>query len=392
MKDIEPMLEYKPYTFGLHTIYNIFIFIYLVFIAPLYTFLHYGVKTEKEAIRSLSLQNLNVVDCHIHKVSKRGVIEDKNIMYLSNHLSCCDFFMDPYILHYSCKFISLTKIKIFIPLVAFLTHQINMVIFIKNMKDKNEIVKNMNNIETIRRSETNRNISLYPEGMRRPHRPNVSAVLKKGFIYHSFDHNLPLQIVHTTNKDYIIDDEKFTYNKGIHAFTYYGPKIDPQKLKARYEKKYKKDYTKDDYYEDIYKQWCKIWKKMDKYRIDSYIEKGMTYEDAVKQTEKLSKSYPIIEDKIINGDTPLSNSFILIRSACWAIIYYIIYKIIEKIFALFVSCSSQINKSGIITPSFCSRFSFLKNFLFSPVSPVLPPPPVSHISHVCHVSPLSCVN
>jgi 1-acyl-sn-glycerol-3-phosphate acyltransferase len=370
MKDIEPMLEYKPYTFGLHTVYNILVFIYLIFIAPLYTILHYGVKTEKEALRSLTLQNLNIVGCHIHKVSKREVIVDKNIMYLSNHLSWGDFFMDPYILNYNCKFISLTKIKLLLPLVALLTSQINMVIFIKNMKDKNEIVKNMNDIEILRHSDTNRNISFYPEGMRRPHRPNVSAVLKKGFIYHSFDHNLPLQIVHTTNKDYIIDDEKFECNKGIHAFTYYGQKIEPQKLKARYEKKYNKEYTKDDYYEDVYKQWCKIWKKMDKYRIDSYIEKGMTYEDALKQTEKLSKSYPIIEDKIINGDTPISNSFILIRSVCWAIIYYIIFKIIEKVFTLFVSCSTQINKSGIITPSFCSRFSFLKNFLFSPVSPV----------------------
>lgn len=354
--------------------------------------MHYGLKTEKETIRSMVSQNLNTVGCHLHKISKRGIIVDKNIMYLANHLSSGDFFIDPYITHYNTKFISLNKVKILIPLIALLSSQANMIIFIKNMKDKNEIVKNMNEIETIRRSETNRNILVYPEGLRRIHRPNPSQVLKKGFIYHSFEHNLPLQIIHTTNKDYVMDDEKLSFNKGIHTFTYYGPKIDPQKLKARYEKKYKKDYTKDDYYEDVYKQWCKIWKKMDKYRIDSYIEKGMTYEDSVKKTEELSKLSPLIEDKIINGDTPLSNSFILLRSFIWAIVYYIIYKIIEKVFALFVSCTSQINKSGIITPSFCSRFSFLKNFLFSPVPCVLPVSPISPISHVCHVSPISCAN
>ena len=378
MVDIEPMLEYKPSTFGLHTIYNILIFAYLAFIVPLYTILHYGVKTEKEAIRSMVSQNLNIVGCHLHKVSKRGIIVDKNMLYLSNHLSCGDFFIDPYITHYNCKFISLDKVKILLPLVGLLTSQANMVIFIKNMKDKNEIVKNMNEIEKIRRSDTNRNILVYPEGLRRPHRPNPSAILKKGFIYHSFQHNLPLQLIHTTNKDYVMDDEKLSFNKGIHAFTYYGPKIDPQQLKARYENKYKKEYTKDDYYEDVYKQWCKIWKKMDKYRIDSYIEKGMSYEDALKKTEEFSKKYPLIEDKIINGDTPISNSFILLRSMCWAIIYYIIFRIIEKGFEMFLSCSKKTNQ--IIGPvmgdgactSFCSRFSFLKNLVFSPVSTVSP--------------------
>ena len=56
-----------------------------------------------------------------------------------------------------------------------------------------------------------------------------------------------------------------------------------------------------DDYEYVYKQWCKIWKKMDKYRIDSYMEKGMTYKDAVEKTEEYAKQFPLIEDKILNG-------------------------------------------------------------------------------------------
>jgi hypothetical protein len=245
------------------------------------------------------------------------------------------------------------------------------------MKDKNEIIKTMNNVEALRKADTNRNILVYPEGLRRPHRPNPSVILKKGFIYHSFEHNLPLQIIHTTNKDYIIDDENITYNEGIHTFTYYGPKICPQKLKARYEKKYKKEYTKDDYYEDVYNQWCKIWKKMDKYRIDSYMEKGMTYEDAVKKTEEFAKQFPLIEDKIVNGDKPISNTLILIRNVLWVIIYYIIYKIIEKVFEIFFSFSKKMNQTnssclsvGACSTSFCKRLSILKNFLISPGFPV----------------------
>jgi len=379
MKDVEPMLEYKLSTFNFRTIYNVLLLIYLATMTPLYSFLNYGIKTEKESIRSTVLSTIKIFNFNLHKVSKRGIINDKNLMYLSNHLSCSDFFLDPYITHYNSKIISLYKVKILLPLVSLLCSQANTIIFINRMKDKNEIIKNMNNIEMLRKADTKRNILIYPEGLRRAHRPNPSAILKKGFIYHSFEHNLPLQIIHTTNKDYVIDDEKLTYNKDIHTFTYYGPKIDPQKLKMRYEKKYKKEYTKDDYYEDVYKQWVKIWKKMDKYRIDSYIEKGMTYEDAVKKTEEFAKQFPLIEDKIINGDTPLSNTFILIRTVLWAIIYYVIYKLIEKVFEIFFSLSkkmNQTNSSCIPTrsccASMCSRFSFLKNFLFSPVLPVSP--------------------
>lgn len=383
MVDIEPMLEYKPSTFGLRTIYNVLIFLYLAFINPLYSILNYGVKTEKEALRSVILTNIAFLKCYLRKVSRKGLIIDKNIMYLSNHLSSGDFFIDPYVVHFNGKFISLNKVKFLLPLLSLLASQVNAAIFINNMKDKNEIIKSMNNIEVLRKADTKRNILVYPEGLRRPHRPNPSMILKKGFIYHSFEHNLPLQIIHTTNKDYIMDDEKVTYNEGINAFTYYGPKIDPQKLKTRYEKKYKKEYTKDDYYEYVYKQWCKIWKKMDKYRIDSYMEKGMTYEYAVKKTEEYAKQFPLIEDKIVNGDNPISNTLILIRSIAWAILYYIIYKIIEKVFEIFFSFSKKMNQMnqisqtnsscigiGACSTSFCKRFSILKNFLISPISPV----------------------
>jgi len=376
MVDIEPMLEYKLSTLGLHTIYNILILLYLAFINPLCSVLNYSIKTEKEVLRSMVLTNMKLIKSSLHKVSKREVMIDKNIMYLSNHLTSGDFYLDPYIVNYNGKFISLNKIKLLLPVVSLLASQINSTIFINNMKDKNEIIKTMNNIEAIRKADTKRNILVYPEGLRRPHRPNPSTILKKGFIYHSFEHNLPLQIIHTTNKDYIIDDEKFTYNEGIHTFTYYGPKICPQKLKAQYEKKYKKEYTKDDYYEDVYKQWCKIWKKMDKYRIDSYMEKGMTYEDAVKKTEEYAKQFPLIEDKIINGDNPISNTLIFIRNVAWVIIYYIIYKLIEKVFEIFFSFSKKMNQTnqtnsscigiGACSTSFCKRLSFLKNFLIKP--------------------------
>jgi phage-related minor tail protein len=45
------------------------------------------------------------------------------------------------------------------------------------------IIENFKKIEKLRNNDNIRNITLYPEGLRRAHRPNVSDSLKKGFIY-----------------------------------------------------------------------------------------------------------------------------------------------------------------------------------------------------------------
>ena len=177
--------------------------------------------------------------------------------------------------------------------------------------------------------------------MRRPHRPYVSEQLKKGFIYHSFEHSIPIQIIHTTNKDYVVDDEKMKINKNIKLFTYYSPLIDPLQLKKKFEKREKREYTKDDYYNDFYKIWSKVWKRMDKYRIDSYMKKGMTYNDAVQKIEDITESglekkkISVIKNEIWGEDREINKTFIFIRNLLWGFIYYGIYKIIEFAFEMF---------------------------------------------------------
>jgi hypothetical protein len=209
-----------------------------------------------------------------------------------------------------------------------------------------------------------RNLSVYPEGMRRPHRPYVSEKLKKGFIYHSFENNIPIQIIHTTNKDYVIDDAvlKFSYN--IKLFTYYSPLIDPLKLRKKFEKREKREYTKEDYYNDFYKIWAKIWKKMDKYRIDSYRKQGMTYDEAVQKIEDIADSETkknkihVVKNEIRGEDREISKKFIFVRNLLWGVIYYAIYKIIGFVFEMFFKfkkCRStsngQTGGNQIVTPS-----------------------------------------
>ena len=217
-------------------------------------------------------------------------------------------------------------------------------IYLSGEKKKEEVIKSLKRIEELRIQDTSKNLLLYPEGMRRPHRPYVSEQLKKGFIYHSFEHNIPIQIIHTTNKDYVIDDEKFKINYNMKLFTYYSPLVDPMKLRKKFEKREKREYTKDDYYNDFYKIWAKIWKKMDKYRIDSYRKQGMSYDEALQKIEDIAESESkknkihVIKDEIWGEDKEVSKTFVFIRNLLWGFIYYVIYKVIGFVFELFFKC------------------------------------------------------
>jgi hypothetical protein len=378
MVDIEPMLTYDYSNFGIRNVLDICVLLYLTFVYPIFTILNYDIKSNKQATYDIVKSCINTTKCSMYKVSKKGLIIDKNIMYMTNHASVGDFFIDPYVLNYSTKFIALNKMRILLPVLGVICYLTSSTIFISSGNSKDTVIENFKKIEELRKGDDTRNISLYPEGLRRPHRHTVSATLKKGFIYHSFENNLPIQLVHTTNKDQVIDDEKMILHRNTKLFTYYSPKIDPQKLKAKFEKKHKRVYTKDDYYDHIYKQWAKIWTKMDKYRIDTLLSQGVSHAECLEKMDNYSTKFPKIEDKIVNGDTPLSVPFLLLRSTLWSIVYFIIFKIVEKCFSA-LSCIYKLQGSPTSATSSattsatgcslgCFKFPFLPNFLLSHAS------------------------
>jgi 1-acyl-sn-glycerol-3-phosphate acyltransferase len=348
MVDIEPMLEYKYSNFGIKNLYSLVVLLYVAFIYPIFAILNYDIKENKQITQCIVKKCISSTKCSMYKVSKKGIIIDKNIMYMTNHTSIGDFFIDPYVLHFSTKFIALHKMRYLLPMLGIICSLTESSIFISSDNKKNTIIENFKKIEELRKNDDIRNITLYPEGLRRAHRPNVSDTLKKGFIYHSFEHNLPIQIVHTTNKDHVMDDENLILHKNTKLFTYYGSKIDPKKLKEKFLKKHKREYTKEDYYTHVYKQWSKIWSKMDKYRIDTLLQQGLSRDECLEKMENYSTKFPAIEDKMINGDTKLSTPFLLLRSMIWSIIYFIIFKIIEKCFSVFSCIYKQTNTENII--------------------------------------------
>ena len=348
MVDIEPMLEYKYSNFGIKNLYSLVVLIYVAFIYPIFAILNYDIKENKQITQCIVKKCISATKCSMYKVSKKGIIIDKNIMYMTNHTSIGDFFIDPYVLHFSTKFIALQKMRYLLPMLGIICSLTESSIFISSDNQKNKIIENFKIIEELRKNDSIRNITLYPEGMRRAHRPNVSDTLKKGFIYHSFQNNLPIQIVHTTNKDHVMDDENLILHQNTKLFTYYGSKIDPKKLKEKFEKKHKREYTKEDYYTHVYKQWSKIWSKMDKYRIDTLLQQGLSRDECLEKMEHYSTKFPAVEDKMINGDTKLSTPFLLLRSTLWSIVYFIIFKIIEKCYSVISCIYKQTNTENII--------------------------------------------
>ena len=341
MVDIEPMLTYDYSQIGIKTIYNILIVLYITYIHPIYSILSYNIKTEKSAIKEVADCFIKITKPTIYKVSKEDLNMSKNIMYMPNHLSISDFFIEPLVSHYNSKYIGLNKMRQLFPFLGLLTMFTDYCIYISGEKKKEEIIKNLKKIEEIRIKDMTKNLSLYPEGMRRPHRPYVSEQLKRGFIYHSFEHSIPIQIIHTTNKDYVIDDEKFKINYNMKLFTYYSPLVDPLKLRKKFEKREKREYTKEDYYNDFYKIWSKVWKRMDKYRIDTYNKQGLSFDAAVQKIEDVIENETkknkihVIKSEIWGEDKEINKTFIFIRNLLWGFIYYGIYKLVGFAFELF---------------------------------------------------------
>jgi 1-acyl-sn-glycerol-3-phosphate acyltransferase len=391
MVDIEPMLTYDYSKLGIKTIYTILVVLYATFIYPIYVILNYNIKTEKACMKEIADYFLRVLKPTFYKVSKHDLNISKNIIYMPNHLSLSDFLIEPIIAHYNSKFIALHKMKKIFPLMGILSMFIDYCIYISENRDKEEVIKRLEEIEKIRTSDMSRNLSLYPEGMRRPHRPYVSEQLKKGFIYQSFENNTPIQIIHTTNKDYVIDDQIFEFNYNIKLFTYYSPLIDPLKLRKKFEKREKREYTKEDYYNDFYKIWAKIWKKMDKYRIDSYRKQGMTYDEALQKIEDIADSETkknkihIVKNEIWGEDREISKTFIFVRNLLWGVIYYTIYKLIGFIIEIFFkfkkpkdTISSQYKENTIL--GFCLPKMCNPSVSTMPTMPTIPS--TSHITNI----------
>ena len=288
-----------------------FICIFLVgIIYPIISILNLNNYTKKDIIFNANNLLKNWIGYNIHIISKNKIINKKDIIYLSNHVSFGDFFIDSIITNNSSKFISRYNIIIFFPLYYLISLITNSAIFFKRSNITN-MMSFFKWVNSIRKSDIYNNILVYPEGMRRPFSINPIA-LKKGFIYYSFDYNLPIQIIHTHNKETIINESLLSIGFKNSIFVYYGKEINPLDYK-------KKNFSREQYYNHIQKSWNKIWFKI---KNNSDIKNYLTNKN---KYSNLIKKYPLLENRILNNNNTLPIWFLFVRLFFYIGIFFFIF-------------------------------------------------------------------
>ena len=178
------------------------------------------------------------------KVESDKISKEKCI-FLLNHTSWSDFFIDTYVTHaatYLARYLVIGGI-LFAGLYGYLSGNIE---YFKRGKNKLEIVekKIINNIN----SSINKQFIAYPEGTR--NKTNQIMKLRSGLARIAYKNNIPCQIIIISNKDKVMNEKKLKIKKGITC------EIMASKII------YPKDFENfDDFFENIKVSWKINWNK-----------------------------------------------------------------------------------------------------------------------------------
>ena len=144
---------------------------------------------------------INKTNLKIIRNKKASEISKNKTIFLVNHRSWADLWLDHYILN--AVYISRSIIKKLFPFMVKLCQKSNDIIFFERNKKINkkklysDIKKSLNN---------NKNILLYPEGTR--NKSNKSKPLKFGIIKLGYQEKIPFQICIVSNKENIVNEKK----------------------------------------------------------------------------------------------------------------------------------------------------------------------------------------
>ena len=204
-----------------------FIMIYMSVICPLMAIFNVFTNTKKSLLFNLCNYVNLIFNVKIIRVSENDIVRNKDIIYLTNHRSFADMFIDPMIIGYSGMFIARNLVALVFPFSFIVSRLTNNCIYI-NRENIGNIVKFFKIVEDTRKKYSHLNIIVYPEGTRRPN-SHLPCPLKKGFIYHSYNNNLPLQIFISNGKEKVINESKFTFNTGQTVLVSFSNVISPNK-------------------------------------------------------------------------------------------------------------------------------------------------------------------
>jgi 1-acyl-sn-glycerol-3-phosphate acyltransferase len=191
-------------------------------------------------IYQLSKNSLDKLNLKLKKINKIKVSKNTNTIYLFNHRSWGDFFID----HYICKgtFIGRKEVKYILPFTSALGKKHDDVIFFdrSNKKSKYKLY------DDIKKILKKKSILLYPEGTRNT--STHSKPLKFGIIKLGYEQNVPFQIIIVNNKENVMNEKKLKINKNIICEYFTSELIYPKDFKTL------KDFTNE-----IQKKWDESW-------------------------------------------------------------------------------------------------------------------------------------
>lgn len=200
---------------------------------PFITLFDFTIEKKKEYKIKVHSNILNYSNCKIYRISEHKVSHLKNIIYLSNHRSWADFFIDNIVTEYCSKFISRIEVAYILPLYVYICGHLitDLMIFFRrgktNISEFEKLIKynQMNN-------KSGNDILVYPEGTRRSGL-DYACDLKKGLIYYAYKENCPIQFIISKNKEKIFNEKKLTAEKNVNVFVHYSGVYYPDVTKYR---------------------------------------------------------------------------------------------------------------------------------------------------------------
>lgn len=230
--------------FGNNIIKKLIIIIYFIYLQFKSIFKIIKYKINKKNYNKHPLGLTKVLNTQLIKIKNSFPVRKEKCIYLFNHRSWADFWIDYDIVGGAC-FISRKLLKYVLGFAGILGSTLNDVLFFNrnDTKDRYKLYKKI--LEKLKI----RNIILYPEGTRNIQ--NVSKPLKFGVIKLAYENNIPLQIIICKNKEKVFNLKKLEYSKNINCPYYVSEVI------------YPKDYKKLRYFTiHVENKWNESWNKI----------------------------------------------------------------------------------------------------------------------------------
>ena len=223
--------------------YNFIKMYFLANFTPLKLVFDFSIKSEIEFLQKYNYIISKIFNYSLYRMTSNTVSYKKNIIYLANHRTFSDFGIDSVVIYNTGSYVGRYIVSLVIPGGNILKLMSKHLEYFVRRQGKTDIVAFEKMLKYIQ--ESNRNIIVYPEGMRR-HGHDYACDLKKGSIYYSYKTKSPIQFIITHGKDDIFNEKKLIAVKNINAFVYYS-KV--------YDQDYEKYESMEAWYQYINSEW-----------------------------------------------------------------------------------------------------------------------------------------